>query len=171
MPNYLRNRVFGGTFFFTLVSRDRNNFFANPNIINIFFDIIKKIQNRKPFELIAYCVLPDHIHLLIKLPEDSQDFSQIIRDIKRGTTIKVRKFLKLSDLIIWQDRFWEHTIQDDRDLQRHFDYIHYNPVKHGYAEDYAQWEWSSYYQFYDNSGDPEGIDPLSFERSGFSFGE
>jgi hypothetical protein len=40
---------------------------------------------------------------------------------------------------IWQRRYWEHTIRDDRDFAGHFDYIHFNPVKHGLVRHPADW--------------------------------
>ncbi len=48
---------------------------------------------------------------------------------------------------VWQRRFWEHQIRDERDLQRHVDYIHYNPVKHGLVENVEDWPWSSYHRW------------------------
>ncbi len=45
---------------------------------------------------------------------------------------------------IWQRRFWEHLIKDEKDLQTHMNYIHYNPVKHGYVRRPEEWEYSSY---------------------------
>lgn len=48
---------------------------------------------------------------------------------------------------IWQRRFWEHCIRDEQDFVHHVDYIHYNPVKHGYVEKASQWEYSSIHQY------------------------
>ena len=48
---------------------------------------------------------------------------------------------------VWQRRFWEHLIRDERDLARHYDYIHYNPVKHGLVRCVADWPWSSFHRF------------------------
>jgi len=45
---------------------------------------------------------------------------------------------------IWQRRYWEHTIRDDRDYAAHMDYTHFNPVKHGYVEHPADWPFSSF---------------------------
>ena len=47
---------------------------------------------------------------------------------------------------IWQRRFWEHTIRDDRDYGVHMDYIHFNPVKHGLVADVAHWPYSSFHR-------------------------
>jgi putative transposase len=45
---------------------------------------------------------------------------------------------------IWQRRYWEHTIRDDRDYATHVDYTHFNPVKHGYVQHPADWPYSSF---------------------------
>lgn len=44
---------------------------------------------------------------------------------------------------VWQKRFWEHRIRDENDLQKHVDYIHNNPVKHGYVLTSEDWPYSS----------------------------
>lgn len=48
---------------------------------------------------------------------------------------------------IWQRRFWEHTIRDENDFKLHCDYIHYNPVKHGYVQAPGKWLHSSFRRF------------------------
>ena len=48
---------------------------------------------------------------------------------------------------LWQNRFWEHTIRDENDLNIHLNYIHYNPVKHGYVKSVKDWEFSSFHKF------------------------
>jgi putative transposase len=49
--------------------------------------------------------------------------------------------------IYWQRRFWEHAIRDDADLERHIDYIHFNPVKHGKVTRVLDWPHSSFHRF------------------------
>lgn len=48
---------------------------------------------------------------------------------------------------VWQRRFWEHTIRDQQDYNRHFDYIHFNPVKHGYVQKAVEWPWSTFHKY------------------------
>jgi putative transposase len=48
---------------------------------------------------------------------------------------------------IWQRRYWEHAIRDDADLERHVDYIHFNPVKHGHVTRVADWPHSSFHRY------------------------
>ncbi|TCV77439.1 hypothetical protein EDE11_1281 [Methylomonas methanica] len=47
---------------------------------------------------------------------------------------------------IWQRRYWEHTIINDADYAAHMDYIHYNPVKHGWAVTVKDWPYSSFHR-------------------------
>ena len=51
---------------------------------------------------------------------------------------------------VWQRRFWEHLVRNQEDLNRHIEYIHYNPVKHGLAKAPAGWKYSSFYRFVNN---------------------
>ncbi len=171
MPNYIRNQVYGGTYFFTLVTHNRKPFFSDKAVVDILLKAIQQTKIRKPFDLIAYCILFDHLHLLISLPIDDRSFSQIIRNVKRITTKDIRKLLEKPRLLIWQDRFWEHTIRDEEDLKNHFDYIHYNPVKHGYVEDYGNWAWSSFSKYFNNDSSLLKIDPAKFEVDNRSYGE
>ena len=55
--------------------------------------------------------------------------------------------LKRREAAVWQRRFWEHTIRDQEDMNRHLDYIHYNPVKHGLVKSAAEWPWSSFHRY------------------------
>lgn len=72
---------------------------------------------------------------------------------------------------IWQHRYWEHQIRDEQDFERHCDYIHYNPVKHGYVARVADWPHSSFHRFVENGvyppdsvGNPDLIDTVGFEE-------
>jgi putative transposase len=111
-----------------------------------------------PFTIEAYCILPDHIHFIWRLPEDDSDYGMRIGLIKNRFS-KVyffdesRKFQRDSsrqkrrETTVWQRRFWEHLIRDEDDLNRHIEYIHYNPVKHGLVERVCDWPDSSFIDF------------------------
>ena len=172
MPNYRRNFVHGGTYFFTLVTFQRRKYFDTPSKLDILLSKIKQVQRSKPFDLLAFCLLPDHVHLLIKLPNQDSDFPIRIREIKRLVTIWMKRETSEYADKIWQDRYWEHTIRDDRDLQTHFDYIHYNPIKHGLMSTLDGWKWSSYRVYFGGkSKDNIEIDSKRFDKETHSFGE
>jgi len=103
------------------------------------------------------------------LAEEDSNFSERLKEIKRKTTISLRNILGKPQLQIWQLRFWEHTIRDLDDFQHSFDYIHYNPIKHGYSDSY-DWEWSSFWDYYGQGFVPD-IDPKDFVIGRYSYGE
>ena len=172
MPNYRRNYVPGGTYFFTLVTFKRRKHFNASNKLDHLYSTIRRVQRSKPFELLAYCLLPDHIHLLMTLPENDCNYSLRIREIKRLTTLWMNNELTAAVDPIWQDKYWEHTISGDRDMQVHFNYIHYNPVKHGLTETFDGWKWSSFRDYLDESDNNFDMpDLLKFDKSQGDFGE
>jgi len=152
MPNYRRANIKGGVFFFTVVLADRSS-----NLLIEEIDRLRRayrsVQERRPFETIAVCVLPDHLHALWTLPEHDTDFavrwSLIKSDFSRGLAARQRSQSKVSkrEKGIWQRRYWEHAIRDDADLDRHIDYIHFNPVKHRHVSRVVDWPHSSFHRF------------------------
>ena len=171
MPNFIRNYVAGGTYYFTMVTSNRKKLFSKRTCIESFLSALFTIQSYYHFDLVAYCILPDHIHLIVTLAEDDKDFSSRLKEIKKKTTLAIRQSRGEPNLTVWQKRFWEHTIKDQDDFQNCFDYIHYNPIKHGYSDKY-DWEWSSFWKYY---GDGEkaipDIDPKKFQHIMNSYGE
>lgn len=104
------------------------------------------------FEIYACNILKDHMHIIFKL-ENSKDYSEIIRLIKYYFSIHFNKFIQPTESKIrkrekgiWQRRYWEHTIRNENDLNRHLDYIHYNSYKH-YKINPQDWEYSSFKKF------------------------
>jgi putative transposase len=64
---------------------------------------------------------------------------------------------------LWQRRFWEHEIRDQEDFNRHFDYIHWNPVKHGHVARIIDWPYSTFHKYvaqgvYSSDWGGDGID-------------
>jgi putative transposase len=102
----------------------------------------------------AIVILPDHLHCIWTLSEGDDDFSTRWRQIKAAFSRQLPKTerhsqsrLNKGERGIWQRRFWEHAIRGDADYQRHVDYIHYNPVKHGYVTRVVDWPYSSFHRF------------------------
>ncbi|HET6246951.1 MAG TPA: transposase [Tepidisphaeraceae bacterium] len=158
MPNYRRAIRHGGTFFLTLVTEGREPIFADAGARAILRNAIETCRSNHAFVLDALVLLPDHTHLMLTLPEGDSDFSGRIRAIKSRFT---RDYLAIGGLEkrrsrsrvrqrtrgVWQRRFWEHAIAGVDDLRRHFDYVHYNPVKHGYVDCPHAWPHSSFHRF------------------------
>lgn len=68
------------------------------------------------------------------------------KQIPKGERLNSSRIAK-GERGIWQRRYWEHTICDANDFARHVDYIHYNPVKHGYVDRAEEWVYSSIHRY------------------------
>src|SRR3984885_9655098 len=151
MPRYVRAKIKGSVFFFTVALAERpSNLLVDQ--IDRLRQAYRVVQQRRPFETIAICILPDHIHALWALPEGDADFSTRWNLIKsgfsRGLEARPRSTSQVAkrEKGIWQRRYWEHAIRNDADLERHVDYIHFNPVKHGHVTRVADWPHSSFHR-------------------------
>jgi putative transposase len=150
MPDYRRNRIAGATYFFTVNLLDRRSDLLVARI-DALRDAVRKVRRRFPFHIDAWVVLPDHMHCLWTLPEGDSDFPRRWRDIKTAfskslpaTEQRSRFMVHRGERGIWQRRYWEHTIRDDRDYAAHIDYVHFNPVKHGLVAEPLDWPFSSF---------------------------
>ncbi len=145
MSQYRRCYQPGGNYFFTLVTDRRRPLFANPESVKQFKTAMNKVKKKYPFSLNAIVILPDHLHCLWKLPENDKDFSTRWRLIKRYFSMEIKTSInQRKEKEVWQRRFWEHTIRDENDWEKHMDYIHYNPVKHGLVTSPGDWKHSSF---------------------------
>lgn len=158
MTDYRRSEFCGGHYFFTVVTHNRRCFLAEELARGCLRRAWQQVRQARPFKVIALCLLPDHLHCVWLLPENDNDFSTRWQSIKKGFT---RQYLeaggrempqsrsrhKKRERGLWQRRFWEHQIRNERDLERHIDYIHYNPVKHGLVTIVDDWPWSTYHRF------------------------
>ncbi|MEA3411324.1 MAG: transposase [Pseudomonadota bacterium] len=145
MSNYIRAFVPGGCFFFTVVTHARQPFFANGNHVDRLREAFRRVMEKHPFAIDAIVILPDHLHTIWRLPDDDSDFGSRWRLIKHFVASGIEGTTnRRGEKQVWQRRFWEHVIRNDEDWRNHMDYIHYNPVKHGYTETPAEWRYSSF---------------------------
>ena len=140
MPEYRRHRVPGATYFFTANLLDRRSYLLVHEITAL-RAAIRDVNTRAAFHIDAWVVLPDHMHCIWTLPPGDADYSGRWRALKKRFTkaippgeTRLPTQLRRGERGIWQRRFWEHTIRDERDYAAHMDYIHFNPVKHGLVE-------------------------------------
>ncbi len=152
MPEYRRAWLKGGTFFFTVVTYRRRPTLETEVAIDLLMRCFQVVMTRLPFTIDAMVILPDHIHCIWTLPDNDLDFSIRWKQIKAMFTHNYPgdrrenisdSMRKKNERGIWQRRFWEHRIRDQEDFNRHCDYIHYNPVKHGLVDLPICWRHSS----------------------------
>ena len=164
MVNYRRAYITGGTWFFTvnLLQRQQNDLLVSQ--ISLLRYTVRKVRSRYPFHINAWVVLPEHMHAIWTLPLGDADFSTRWRLIKSGFSRELPKTeyqskvrIAANERGIWQRHFWEHAIRDDLDFERHVEYLHFNPVKHGYVTHVRDWPFSSFHLYV-----KDGIYPVNW---------
>jgi putative transposase len=145
--NFRRYYQEGQIVFITQIVEHRHPVFTNPDLVFLLLRSWRRTKERHPFEMLAYVVLPDHFHFLIQ-PKGDANFSQIMHALKLSFTLSYKRQTNATaPFKFWQKRFWDHVIRSETDLENHIHYIHFNPVKHGYISDPAQWTCSSFHEW------------------------
>lgn len=168
MPNYRRYYLSGLPIFVTVVTVDRRPWLADHAHVQLLIDSMHWAKTKYPFRHIAHVILHDHLHWML-LPNPETNFSKVLAATKRDVTWRL-KDLGFSPPF-WQERFYDHVIRDEDDFKRHLDYIHFNPVKHGYVSRPADYHWSSFSEWvkrgvYDadwGSIEPDSIKQMNLE--------
>lgn len=171
MPHYRRYRAANHPRFITLVTAGRAPRLAAhwPALRRA----LQGVQDRHPFRIDALVVLPDHCHLILTLPEGESDCASRINQLKGAFSRQVPDFGAVNpshqrrrERGIWQRRYWERILLEEVDYRRHFDYLHYNPVKHGYVARCRDWPYSTFHRWvargvygrdWGSGGEPQGI--------------
>ncbi len=158
MPDYRRWYVPGGTYFFTLVTFDRLGLLASDLARPLLRDAIDEVRAEMPFRIVAWVLLPDHLHTVWTLPHGDSEYSERWKRVKgtfsksylaRGGKegVRNRSRRRRREAAVWQRRFWEHSVEDEDDLLDCVDYVHWNPVKHGLVRRVRDWPWSTFHRF------------------------
>jgi putative transposase len=148
----------GGTFFFTAVTLGRRPILCEPVARRCLHEAIQSVRTRRPIDVVAIVLLPDHIHTVWTLPQGDTGYPVRWKRIKEEFTVAYlarggREVVpspsrqRQGERGIWQRRYWEHTVRDEEDLQRCVDYVHWNPKKHGQVANVRDWPWSSFRRF------------------------
>jgi putative transposase len=158
MSDYRRYIVEGGTYFFTLVTAGRAPLFRSAEARRLLGLLMRETGQEMPFNTVAIVLLPDHLHAVWTLPIGDAAYPRRWRAIKARFTAQwlasggeeaevTEGYGRQRRRGVWQPRFIEHTIRDESDLHGHVDYVHYNPVKHGYVAAPKDWPWSSFHRY------------------------
>jgi len=151
--DYRRTWHPGGIYFFTVNCLQRKNNDLLIRHIDTLREIISTVKRTHPFIIHGWVVLLEHMHCVIELPEGDADFKIRWMLIKMLFSKAIPKNERRSDVRIqrrerglWQRRYWEHLIRNERDYQAHVDYVHINPVKHGLVQTVKDWHYSTFHR-------------------------
>lgn len=158
MSDYRRNYVKGGSYFFTVVTEKRRPILNSDLARKCLREAIRHCRQEQPFKIDAIVLLSNHIHAIWTLPDDDFDYSKRWGVIKKHFTqswlaqggaeanISTSK-QRYHRRGVWQRQFWEHTLAVQEDYNQHFDYLHYNPVKHGIVKHLSDYPYSSFHRY------------------------
>ena len=172
MSRYRRSLAEGATYFFTVNTYRRKKLLTHPDVRTTLHEAIERVREQMPFTIDAWVLLPDHLHAIWTLPKDDAAYgkrwgmikAQVSRGcahLTDGNTTRSASRIERHERDFWQRRFWEHQIRDERDFERHADYVHYNPLKHGLVTQVSQWPYSTFHRYVKNGVVPQdwGVDP------------
>jgi len=154
MSNYKRIYLEQHSYYLTVVTHNRNPILIDN--IELLRDSFRRSKKRYDYVINAIVILPDHIHMIIT-PKNPKEYSKIIALIKRsftyGLDVKTKEEARWNLTAssyrrnlsgVWQKRFYEHTIRDEKDYKKIVNYIYTNPIKHGLVENSEDWKYSSF---------------------------
>jgi putative transposase len=155
MSNIRRYYIPNSTIFITSVTYRRGKFLSEQMDLDLFWVCTKQAMERYPFKILAFVILPDHFHWLMRMPETHPNFSEPLYYLKGKFSYQYKRAHHIKGPIqVWQPRFWDHIIRNEEDLRVHLNYIYWNPVKHGYVDDVGSWTQISIGTWSPNFGDP-----------------
>ncbi len=136
MRNVHRYDPEGRPIFVTQVTRARKPLLCGHE--SLVLKILAELRSTFEVKVFAHVILPDHFHLILGSHEPVGRFMQ---------SLKLRFIRRANVGPLWQDRFYDHIVRDEQDLRNHLDYVHLNPVKHGWVTAPEAYEYSSYRQY------------------------
>ncbi len=152
---YRRCYAPGHSYFFTVNLFNRQGALLTEHIDHL-RAAIKLVKERHPFSIDAIVVLPDHLHTIWTLPTNDSRYpirwklikSHFSRQISTMDESSTQSRINKQERAIWQRRYWEHLIRDEADFDTHLQYIHNNPIKHGYVSEATDWPYSSIHRYH-----------------------
>lgn len=158
MPRQARQHSETGIYHVMVRGNEKKYIFVNDEDRQRFLQILSRLRKNGNIDLYAYCLMENHVHLLIK--EGTDPISQAM---KRITVSYATYFNKKYDRVghFFQDRFRSEAVDNDSYLLTAARYIHNNPVKAGLVKDPKSYDWSSYRYYLEDN--PLGIQPVNIE--------
>jgi len=146
------------TCFITSVTADRTPLLIT--YIDCLFQAASLAFSKSKTRPIAWVVLPDHFHAVLSCPDG--DVTKVMQRLKLSFSLRLKS--KVGTVgPVWQHRYWDHIIRDANEIEDFINYIHYNPVKHGYVDSPEDWRFSSYRQFVRMGCYGEGLVPAEVD--------
>jgi len=136
-------------FFVTICTAEKNSYFSKPDMCRVIIDELEYRLSRKEIRLYCYCIMPDHLHILLSLEENytkkngafgERTLQNWVSTFKRYTGRLARQVHHIEPL--WQENFYDHVVRKDESLVSICSYILNNPVRKGMAPPWETYPYS-----------------------------
>jgi putative transposase len=116
-----------GVFSVTVSAANRSPLLAQPNAVNLCLSALAEAASRHHMEVLAYCFMPDHLHLLV----EAQDGGNLIRFMKAFKQLSAYRYRRSTMQPLWQKGYYDHVLRKEEDVNQVAEYILNNPVRAG----------------------------------------
>jgi REP element-mobilizing transposase RayT len=128
-------------YFVTICAENKQHYFVNTKITKVIEDELKFREITKEINLLCYCIMPDHLHILLSLTEDyHKSLQNWVSAFKRYTTRVINELFGIKPL--WQKNFYDHVVRKEESLIKIAEYIVNNPVRKGIVSEWEEYPYS-----------------------------
>ncbi len=135
----LQKRYFGAFDKHLDENKECINYLSDPGIAQVVVEAIN-FRDGKAYDLKCFCIMPNHVHLLIYVKRFVKPFYRVMQSLKRHTARKANNILNRTGAF-WHEESYDHIVRDKTEFHKITDYILFNPVKAGLAENINEWKW------------------------------
>lgn len=135
-------------YFLTATTVDKEHILSTSEHFNLWVTAFKELINDFKMNLVAWVVMPNHYHLLF-MPNNPNQLGSFMKRLNGSTSRKLNLLDNMQGRRVWYS-YWDRCMRNEHDFWTRFNYIHYNPVKHGYVDNPEDWEFSSYRHYVRN---------------------
>ncbi len=137
-PNRLKDFEYTNPFiyFITICSYEKNKTFVNSDTVSEMLKHLEKSADKHNVQVLAYCFMPDHVHLLVGSNDAEGNLINFIKDFKQKTGYE---FKKKHDVSLWQKSFYDHILRKEESVIDLVRYIFNNPVRKGLVTEFKKY--------------------------------
>ncbi len=126
-------------YFVTIVTRQRRRVFVTSEVVKAALDCLDRSAGKYRFEVVAYCFMPDHAHLLVSGTSESSSLHDLMRHFKQVSSFEYKKRCGIE---LWQTSYHDRVLRREEHLRDAAEYIWHNPVRAGITADSSMYPFS-----------------------------
>lgn len=112
----------------------------NPQVADLVAAAIH-FRDAKVYDLLTFCIMPNHVHMLISVERSDASLYRILQSLKSYTARESNALIGRSGAF-WHHESYDHVVRDEAELERTVWYILDNPVKAGLCKHWRDWKWT-----------------------------